>query len=311
MPFSECPLTNAQISTVGSGYDSSVAGLADGGFVVTWTSDGIYGQRYDELGQPANSQFLINTTTGTKSSSFVKSLPDGGFVVTWNSDGNPYGQKFDSFGNPEQIAIKTGAGANDHITSAGESVSQMIGLGGDDTLDGGTGMDSLDGGDGNDSLNGGEGRDTLIGGAGNDNLAGGDGTDSLDGGDGNDTLNGGTGIDTLLGGKGADILTGGTGDDRFVFNVGDSGVGTGNRDVITDFDHAALEERLDLHNLATLSLIGPANFYGTNQVRFTTDNVKNITLVQVNLDSNNATAELEIELTGVISLNNADFVLTG
>ena len=51
--------------------------------------------------------------------------------------------------------------------------TNVLGYGGDD---------SLDGGDGNDSLDGGVGNDTLQGGAGNDSLLGNDGNDSLHGG---------------------------------------------------------------------------------------------------------------------------------
>ena len=49
---------------------STTAGLTDGGFVVTWTSNnqdgdgyGIYGQRYDAAGAAAGAEFQINTYT--------------------------------------------------------------------------------------------------------------------------------------------------------------------------------------------------------------------------------------------------------
>jgi Ca2+-binding RTX toxin-like protein len=267
---------SSSLSSLGSGTQSSVAGLADGGFVVSWTSGSdIYAQRYDDLGAPANSQFRVNTTLiGDQSSSFVRSLPDGGFMISWTSDGSLYAQRYDAWGNPDQIMVSTGTGVNDHLSGVGEHVDSLLGLAGNDTLEGGAGTDTLTGGAGNDSLDGGSDADTLIGGA------------------------------------GVDTMTGGSGDDLFVFNLGDSGVGVGNRDVITDFDHPALNERIDLHNLANLSFIGTANFYASNQVRYLIDNTNNDTLVQVNLDSNTAAPELEIELTGVISLTNADFVLS-
>ena len=74
---------------------STTAGLTDGGFVVTWTSNtqdgdgyGIYGQRYDAAGAAAGAEFQINTyTVGDQQFTDVTELPDGGFVVTWTSNG--------------------------------------------------------------------------------------------------------------------------------------------------------------------------------------------------------------------------------
>jgi len=93
--------------------NSSVTSLADGGFVVTWQSngqdgsyDGIYGQRYDAAGNTVGSEFQINTyTDSTQSSPSVASLSDGGFVVAWQSNGQDessfgiYGQRYDADGN--------------------------------------------------------------------------------------------------------------------------------------------------------------------------------------------------------------------
>ena len=92
---------------------SSVTGLSDGGFVVTWQSSGqdgslygVYGQRYDSSGNTAGTEFLVNTeTTSSQELPSVTALADGGFVVTWNSldqDGSSYGvygQAYDSAGN--------------------------------------------------------------------------------------------------------------------------------------------------------------------------------------------------------------------
>ena len=98
--------------TTNSQVHSSVAALADGGFVVTWSSfgpdgsgSGIYAQRYDNAGVAVGSEFQVNTYTfiGQIYSS-VAALEDGGFVVTWTSngqDGSSYGiyaQRFDADG---------------------------------------------------------------------------------------------------------------------------------------------------------------------------------------------------------------------
>lgn len=91
---------------------SSVAALANGGFVVTWSSNGqdsslygIYGQRYTAAGLADGGEFRINSyTTSNQVNSSVAPLTDGGFVVTWssfNQDGNDwgiYGQRYTAAG---------------------------------------------------------------------------------------------------------------------------------------------------------------------------------------------------------------------
>ena len=87
----------------------SVSSLKDGGFVVTWQSDGpngwimdpgygIFGQRYDSSGVAAGNEFQINTGgDGFENRSAVASLSDGGFVVTWLSNNyGIFGQRYDS-----------------------------------------------------------------------------------------------------------------------------------------------------------------------------------------------------------------------
>ncbi|MEO5330577.1 MAG: tandem-95 repeat protein [Magnetococcus sp. YQC-5] len=80
--------TNAQ-------SNASVAPLGDGGFVVTWNSDGqdgsqygIYGQRYGADGNKAGGEFRIHTfTANTQTNPSVALLTDGGFIVAWQSYG--------------------------------------------------------------------------------------------------------------------------------------------------------------------------------------------------------------------------------
>jgi hypothetical protein len=74
---------------------SSVAGLADGGFAVTWMSSGqdgstwgVYGQRFAASGAIAGVEFPVNTfKTGAQSYPSVAGLVAGGFVVAWQSAG--------------------------------------------------------------------------------------------------------------------------------------------------------------------------------------------------------------------------------
>ena len=92
----------------------------------------------------------------------------------------------------------------------------LVGLGGNDTLDGGGGGDALVGGDGQDELNGYGGADRLAGETDNDELFGDEGDDTLLGASGDDKLFGEVGVDTLFGGEGDDLLSSGVGADRLL-----------------------------------------------------------------------------------------------
>lgn len=101
-----------------------------------------------------------------------------------------------------------------------DSRDLMIGLTGDDTLNGGGGRDFLWGGHGDDSLVGGNGDDWLGGEAGNDQLEGGQGNDQLEGLEDNDAISGGEGNDSAWGGNGNDTINGDAGDDQLVGGEG-------------------------------------------------------------------------------------------
>jgi len=88
--------------SITSGYyvyvQAAVAGLADGGFTVTWkeenTSSRISARRYDAAGTGVGHKFVVNTTpVGNYGRSFPAGLNDGSFVVVWEAadDGNGYG----------------------------------------------------------------------------------------------------------------------------------------------------------------------------------------------------------------------------
>ena len=170
--------------------------------------------------------------------------------------------------------------------------------------------------------------DTVFGGAGNDTIFGGltsnfgfsqgvaslnfsldrsdvlfgdAGDDLLDGAGGNDTLVGGAGGDTLIGGVGVDILTGGPGADIFRFGgigggpVPDTGVGQGNRDIITDFREG--DDRIDL---TFLSFGGPATWSSERE--------DGDTIVRVTTAGPEPRVG-EIELLGVHLLGDGDFIV--
>ncbi len=108
--------------TTGFQYAPAVSGLNDGGFIVTWQSEGqagsgsgsgtgyydVFGQRYDANGDLVGSEFQINSTTPfNQYYSSVAALSDGGYVVTWTDTAQDqagfggygvYGQRYTSAG---------------------------------------------------------------------------------------------------------------------------------------------------------------------------------------------------------------------
>jgi Ca2+-binding RTX toxin-like protein len=99
--------------------------------------------------------------------------------------------------------------------------ASLIGLSGNDTLNGSARSEIIKGDTGDDLLYGGGGNDTLDGGAGNDVLTGVGGNESLVGGSGNDTIFGADGNDTIIGGTGSDGVDGAGGDDTYIWASGD------------------------------------------------------------------------------------------
>ena len=114
MAFSGPPLPITPINTFTTGEQthSSIAGLAGGGYVVTWTSaaqdgssGGIYAQIFDANGAAVGVELLINTTTALNQDfAEVAALTGGGYVIALNSEGQDgsftgvYLQQFDAAG---------------------------------------------------------------------------------------------------------------------------------------------------------------------------------------------------------------------
>lgn len=100
--------------------EPSVAGAADGSFVVAWHSNfsdasdqssfSVQGRRYAADGSPLTGQFQVNTfTTGPQATADVAAAADGGFVAVWRSTGSAggdtsgtsiQGARFDEDGEP-------------------------------------------------------------------------------------------------------------------------------------------------------------------------------------------------------------------
>lgn len=103
-------------TTVNGQLDPDIAADTDGNFVVVWydygfpSPDGdlfgVFGQRYDSLGNPLGTEFQVNAqSTGYQFEPAVARGPQGDFVVVWDSyfqDGDRDGifaRRFDSAGN--------------------------------------------------------------------------------------------------------------------------------------------------------------------------------------------------------------------
>jgi VCBS repeat-containing protein len=139
-----------QVNTfeTGAQNDSATATLADGGFVIVWRSEaqdgasgGIFGQRFDALGNPTardgtalasgvTDEFLINATTaGNQSNPDVAALGDG-FVVTFEgpdaSSTGVYARRFGGDGQPLDAADI----ALNALTSSTQSQPQIVALDG-------------------------------------------------------------------------------------------------------------------------------------------------------------------------------------
>ncbi|CAN7400073.1 calcium-binding protein [Rhizobium sp. LjRoot254] len=231
-------------------YQPSVTALADGGWLVTWSSYGqdgeaygIYQQRYDAEGAASGTETLVNSyTTDYQYKPSVTALVDGGWLVTWAS----YGQDGSEYGIYQRhFAADVRGGALADILAGTSWDETLIGFGGNDTLDGKGGDDILIGGFGNDiyvvDSTGDQiqemavqGTDTVLSsisfslagmssiehltltGSGDINATGNALDNVLTGNSSDNTVEGGGGADTLIGGDGADTLIGGSGNDIYV-----------------------------------------------------------------------------------------------
>ncbi len=118
--------------------------------------------------------------------------------------GTPTGE---AVGGLELLLIATdtaGATATQALHIGVQALPVVSGTIGNNTLNAQPTGSILMGLDGNDTLNGNVGGDKLYGGIGADRLCGQGGNDVLDGGEGNDRLEGGAGADQMLGGLGND-----------------------------------------------------------------------------------------------------------
>jgi Ca2+-binding RTX toxin-like protein len=266
----------------------SIATLADGRVVVSWTTDelgntDIFAEIYDprETGLTSGASSFADDWAGT---AFADSL----FMGLGNDS---------VVGGAGADSLYGEAGADSLLGQAGNDL--IMGGNGGDTLDGGADNDLIYGGIGNDSLTGGLGTNQLWGGAGADAHIGGTGTDyaryddanhgnlvislaapgsntgaaagdtytgieGLVGGLGNDTVTGDGQANILFGGGGNDFVSGGTANDTLFGEAGGDNLwgGTGADAHYGGTDAAVDYARYDEanHGNLTISLLSP----GTN-----------------------------------------------
>lgn len=244
--------------------------------------------------------------------------------------------------------------SGDDVINGFEDDDTLNGLDGNDLLNGGLGGDAMDGGAGIDTatyadatgrviadlqnqsagyifgeaigdsyvsvenLIGSDFNDQLRGDSGSNVLTSGRFSDRLYGRAGDDFLYAEIGGDALYGGTGVDVMTGGDDNqrDRFIyFNTNESGVGSGNRDIITDFTSG--EDRIEISRFDANSVGGGGNdvfdfiadaaFSNTaGELRY--EKSGGITVVQADMDGDGI-SDFEIELTGEMDLIAADFLL--
>ena len=190
-------------------FFSSIAVLASGDIVVTWTDAPasnafVYGQRLDSSGSAIGEPFQIGSTDPQTGQSSVVALTDGGFLVTWRADtddggpnyfqrGELYAQRYDAEANSvgDRIVVNQFAELGQDLPSVVEfgsgdlyfmfrdftDTASFVSRTFYDVTNGTSTSDLLTGTGGVDILRGLDGNDVLVGGAANDVLDGGAGFD--------------------------------------------------------------------------------------------------------------------------------------
>jgi VCBS repeat-containing protein len=289
---------------------------ADGTWTYTMDSahdEFVGGQTYTDSFTAATvdgtQQMITVTMTGTSDQASTPA------VYTGSGDTND----FDTAVSTSSSAVQ-GTAFGDTINLVGNNADIVNGLGGNDTINAGSGQDTVYAGDGNDVVNGGgqndilygqagsdtihgdAQNDTVYGGSGNDTLYGDDNNDAVYGGSGADVIDAGGGNDDIVGGYGADQLHGGLGGDTFIF-LGTRDTG----DTIDDFS-VAQGDKLDFHSFAGGVTSYSASGLVAHGVTSFFDAGTGQTIVQVDSDGNTATAELQVQLAGNVTLSTTDFL---
>jgi len=113
-------------TTTGMQSQSSVAALANGGYLITWVSagqdgsgTGIFAQRFDRGGQKVGAEFQVNhLTAGDQQHTAILAMEDGGWVIAWSgpieggSTTGIYARRFDADGTAIQTRLVSDASFN-------------------------------------------------------------------------------------------------------------------------------------------------------------------------------------------------------
>ncbi|MFK3773483.1 hypothetical protein [Pseudomonas sp. NPDC089406] len=286
---------NVRVNTTTAGNQSGaeVTELADGSYVVTWSSvkldsndnaisGNVFMQRYSATGAKLGGETQVNPSSSEiQGEPAITALKGGGYVISWaTSDEAPHSGAANLYA---QVYDKNGVKVGGPLTIASDASNDMFPVVAA-TDDGGfivtwESLSSIRDGNGRNAYgdiysqrfdaNGNSNK--LVGDAGDNSitwtgdsavvLSGEEGNDHLVGGNGNDTLLGGAGDDLLDGGAGADTLAGGTGDDTYIVdNLKD--VIIENADAGTDTVQSSVTWALGA-NLENLTLTGSAAINGT------------------------------------------------
>ena len=159
----------------GDQRDLQIAALAGGGYVAAWTTYSssqadVFARIFNDYGNPQGAAFRVNSVAnGYQSQPVIAAGNDGSFSIIYQDNGLRE-QHYDADGRKIGGLDLTGSNLADTLRAldAVQSV-HIAGLGGNDSLVGGSANDTLEGGAGNDTLDGGaDGVDSLVGGSGND-----------------------------------------------------------------------------------------------------------------------------------------------
>jgi len=274
-----------------AGDDAIVSGAGNDTITVSGTGDG-----FDNVNGGAGSDSIVALTNGTN---IGLSAISGVEVVSANGHTGVH------------ILGSAVADTLDFTNTLLQSIVDIDGGDGADTISGSAANDTIFGRAGADILSGNGGNDSMDGGAGADTINGGAGADSIDGGAGADTINGGAGADTLIGGAGNDSLQGGNALNelnvfRYLAAFGD--------DTIQGFDANLTggQDKIDLSALGVTS----ANFLTrvTIQANFLVGATTNNTLITVRDAANVALGTITLigvsgTGTAANTFTSADFTL--
>jgi hypothetical protein len=119
-------------------YLPSVAADGSGNFVVVWTSvnqtgedhAGIFGQRFDNAGNPVAGEFHVNTyTTNYQYGPSVAMDASGSFVVVWTSNGGQDGDGYGVFGQRyDASGVAQGSEFQVNTTTTGGQYSPAVAM---------------------------------------------------------------------------------------------------------------------------------------------------------------------------------------